>query len=235
MHKITCLTAYDYPTAKILDDAGIDIILVGDSVGNVMLGHKSTRSVSILDMIHHTKAVSNAVNKALVVADLPFLSVKKSSAAAYKDAVSLIKAGADAVKIEGIKHIGLIKKLIRNNIPVMGHIGYTPQSVNKPHIFGKTPAEKVALVKQAILLDEAGVFSIVLELIDKEAAKRITNSVSASTIGIGSGPYCSGQVMVTPDIIGLTAGKVPSFVRQYADVKKDISEAVKLYIKSVTS
>lgn len=224
--KITCLTAYDTPIASLIDSVGIDIILVGDSVGNVVLGHESTRKVTIDDMRHHLAAVKNGVKNSLIVCDLP-LSSLSSEANAFLDAVSLFETGADAVKIEGIEYDTLIKKLVDNNFSVMGHIGFTPQTQEVPCIRGKEENEFNLLLESAKKLEDLGVFSIVLELVDRQAAKVITNSLEIPTIGIGSGPYCDGQVLVIHDLIGLTIGKIPKFVKQYANVKEVILNAIK--------
>lgn len=232
--KITCLTAYDAPTAQILDEAGIDIILVGDSVGNVILGYDNTLPVTMTEMIHHTKAVSRKTKHALLVSDMPLESFKSGEHIAYKDAIKLIKdAGAEAVKIEGTNHLKTIKKIVKAGIPVMGHIGYTPQTVSKPRMFGKNEKEMNCLLNSAKKLEGIGVFAIVLELIAPLAAKKITGSISIPTIGIGSGPFCDGQVLVTHDMVGLYCGKTPKFVKQYADLGTMFKKAVADYISDV--
>ncbi len=230
--KITCLTAYDAPVASLIDSAGIDIILVGDSVGNVVLGYENTMPVTLADMIHHLKAARRAVNNALLVCDMP-LSSFSSGETAVKDALSLFNSGADAVKIEGVGHLDVIKALSEKNVPVMGHLGFTPQSDASPSLKGKDDAALGQLLENAGLLVKAGVFSIVLELVERNAAQTLTQSVPVPTIGIGSGPYCDGQVLVINDVIGLTLGKVPKFARQYADVKSTILSAVKEYKEEV--
>ena len=217
--NICMLTAYDYPMAKILDEAGVDIVLVGDSLGNVVLGYKSTRSVTLEDMLHHTGAVARGVKCALVVADIPF------KALSLKNAKKLIKAGAQAVKIEGVKGIKEIKKIIKAKIPVMGHIGHLPQTMPK----AKIHSDK-ALIKQAKDLEKAGVFALVLEMVDKDLAKEITASIKIPTIGIGSGFACNGQVLVTYDLIGLSDWS-PKFAPKFVDLKTIIKGAVKKFIE----
>ncbi len=226
--KITCLTAYDAPIAHLIESCGIDIILVGDSVGNVVLGFEDTKSVSIDDIKHHFMAVRRAAQNSFIVCDLPLKSLI-SQEKAFSDAVELIKYGADAIKIEGTANCDLIEKLVKNNISVMGHIGYMPQSDPKPAIKGKTVTEQNDLLNQAILLEKIGAFSIVLELVEQNLAKKISNSIFIPTIGIGSGPHCDGQVLVINDLIGLTIGKVPKFVKQYCNVKEDILRAIKKF------
>lgn len=230
--KITCLTAYDAPVASLLDAAGIDIVLVGDSVGNAVLGYENTLPVTMSDITHHLKAVRRAVKNALLVCDMP-LSSFASEEIAVKDAVSLFGSGAEAVKIEGISHLGVIKELVRRGIPVMGHLGFTPQSESIPSVKGKTGEGLSELMSRAAILEDAGVFSVVLELVDRAAAAELTRSVSVPTIGIGSGPNCDGQVLVINDVIGLTLGRVPKFAKQYADIKDVISAAVKRYKEEV--
>ncbi|MEA3494366.1 MAG: 3-methyl-2-oxobutanoate hydroxymethyltransferase [Candidatus Margulisiibacteriota bacterium] len=216
--KISMLTAYDYPFAKILDEAGVDIILVGDSLGNVVLGYKDTRSVTMDDMVHHTKAVARGVERALVVADIPYRSVS------VRNAKLLIKAGAKAVKVEGIKGV---KRIVKAGIPVMGHLGYLPQTMRKPKI-----KRSASVIKQAKELEAAGVFAIVLEMVDPKIAKEVTKTVNAPTIGIGSGRDCDGQVLVTYDILGLTDW-APSFAKRNVDLKKAAGSAIREFIKDL--
>lgn len=216
--KITMLTAYDYPFATILDEAGVDIVLVGDSLGNVILGYKNTRPVTIDDMVHHTKAAARGVKRALVVADIPYCSTS------IKNAKRLIKAGAKAVKIEGLKGV---KVIVKAGISVMGHLGYLPQTMRKPKI-----QRSKAIIEQAKKLEAAGVFSIVLEMVDPKIAKKVTETVKVPTIGIGSGKNCDGQVLVTYDLIGLSEWS-PRFVKRRIDAKKIIQRAVKRYIMDV--
>lgn len=213
--KISVLTAYDYPFAKILDEAGIDIVLVGDSLGNVILGYKNTRPVTMEDMIHHTKAAARGVKRALLVADIPYRSNT------IKNAKRLIMAGAKAVKIEGVKGV---KEIVRAGIPVMGHLGYLPQSGKKPKI-----QRSKNIIREAKKLEKFGVFAIVLEMVDPNIAKEVTETVKVPTIGIGSGKDCDGQVLVTYDLIGLSDWS-PRFVKRRIDAKKIIHRAVKRYI-----
>ncbi|MFC1517516.1 3-methyl-2-oxobutanoate hydroxymethyltransferase [Candidatus Margulisiibacteriota bacterium] len=226
--KITMLTAYDYPTAKLVDKAGIDVVLVGDSLGNVILGYKDTLPVTVEDMLHHTKAVAKGVENALVVADMPFMSYQVSLEDTIKNAGKLVKEGkAQAIKLEGTapKTIEAIKEI---GIPVMGHIGFTPQSVNELggyKIQGKDKEAADKLIEQAKKLETAGVFAIVLEMVPAKLAKEITKELNIPTIGIGAGPDCDGQVLVLNDLLGLTE-KPPKFVKKYADLNKSISAAL---------
>lgn len=226
--KITMLTAYDHPSAKLVDQAGIDIILVGDSLGNVVLGYDNTIPVTLEEMLHHTKAVARGVENALVVTDMPFMSFQVNVEETIKNAGKLVKEGqAQAVKLEGAapKTIAAIKEI---GIPVMGHIGFTPQSVNQLggyKVQGKDKDTADKLKKQAKLLEEAGVFAIVLEMVPAKLAKEITGSLNIPTIGIGAGPDCDGQVLVLNDLLGLTE-KPPKFVKKYADLNKTISSAL---------
>lgn len=226
--KITMLTAYDYPSAKLVDKAGIDIVLIGDSLGNTVLGYNDTLPVTVEDMLHHTKAVTRGVENALVVADMPFMSFQVSVEETIKNVGKLVKVGqAQAVKLEGtaLKTIEAIKEI---GIPVMGHIGFTPQSVNELggyKIQGKDKAAADKLKEQAKLLKDAGVFAIVLEMVPAKLAKEITKDLSIPTIGIGAGPDCDGQVLVLNDLLGLTE-KPPKFVKKYADLNKTITSAL---------
>lgn len=235
---ITMLTAYDYPTAVILDEAGIDIILVGDSLGMVVLGYDNTTQVTMEDMLHHVKAVTRGSKHPLTVADLPFLSYHTGIYDAVKNAGRLIQEGkANAVKLEGgIEIIDQIKAITNSGIPVMGHIGLTPQSINLLggyYIQGKTNKQAKKLIEDAKALEEAGVFAIVLECIPTELAKIITDSLDIPTIGIGAGSYCDGQVLVTHDILNLYPNKTPKFAKQYTDVYGDILQATKNYVQDV--
>jgi 3-methyl-2-oxobutanoate hydroxymethyltransferase len=227
--RITCLTAYDYATARLVDEAGIDMILVGDSLGMVVLGYDDTMAVTMEEMLHHTRAVRRAVKSAMVIADMPYGSYHADEAEAVKNAVRFVKeSGAEAVKIEGAR-IELVKRLLDAEVPVMGHIGLTPQSLHKMGGFkvqGKTLAAVEKLMKDAVALDRAGVFSLVLEGIPREVAAMVTGEVNTATIGIGAGPDCDGQVLVLHDILNLSFGDAPKFVRRYADVGGQISNAV---------
>lgn len=234
--KITMLTAYDFCLAKILDEAGIDIILVGDSVGTVMLGYPNTISVTVQEMIHHTKAVSRAVSRALVVIDMPFMSYQESIEKAKRNAGKMIKeSGAEAVKIEGGERMkDVIKAIVDIDIPVMGHIGLTPQSL---HSLGgyKVQREEERLLRDAKAIEEAGAFSIVLECVPRSIAKRITDEVSIPTIGIGAGPDCDGQVLVIHDLLGLLGDFRPKFVKQYLNLRELVKSGVMRYIEEVKS
>lgn len=236
--KITVLTAYDYSTAKILDEAGIDVLLVGDSLGNVMLGYDSTIPVTMEDMIMHTKAVTRGTKNALVVADMPFLSYHVSTSESVKNAGRLLQeAGANAVKLEGGREIApTIKAINAAGIPVMGHLGLTPQSVNKLggyKVQGKDEAEARVIINNALALQDAGVFAIVLECIPAPLAKMVTAKLDIPTIGIGAGAACDGQVLVIHDLLGLYSDMTPKFVKKYASLNGTIIEAVKNYKKDV--
>lgn len=235
--KICALTAYDYPSARILDEAGVDLILVGDSLANVVLGHETTLSATMGDMLRHTAAVARGANRALLVADMPFLSYQTSLEEAVRNAGRLLQSGAKAVKLEGGKYFAdTIRRIVAAGIPVMGHLGYTPQSV---HAFGsrvvrgRTEEEAGRLAGDAKALQEAGCFSIVLECIPASLAQRITQSLEIPTIGIGAGPGCDGQVLVLHDILGLVFGPRLKHVKPYADLKGQMSQAVKSYLEEV--
>jgi 3-methyl-2-oxobutanoate hydroxymethyltransferase len=237
---ITCLTAYDYASGRLLDEAGIDMVLVGDSLAMVMLGYESTLPVTMDEMVHHTRAVRRGVKRGLLIADMPYASYHLSMEDALRNAVRFVKdAGAEAVKIEGgEKRTDLVHRLLDAEIPVMGHIGLTPQSVNMMggyRVQGKTLAAVEQLMRDAVALDRAGVFSIVLEGIPREVAAMITAEVSAPTIGIGAGPECDGQVLVLHDILGLTFAPPAKFVRRYADAASLISGAVAAFRDDVTA
>ena len=228
---ITCLTAYDYASARLVDEAGIDIILVGDSLAQTMLGYDNTLSVTTDEMLHHTRAVRRGVKNALLVADMPYGSYHVNSDEAVRNAVRFVKeGGAEAVKIEGgEKRADLIRRIIDAEIPVTGHIGLTPQSVNVMggyKVQGKTLAAIEQLMRDAVALDRAGVACIYLEGIPREVAAMITAEVATPTIGIGAGPECDGQVLVFHDILNLTFGPPAKFVRRYADAAALISDAV---------
>ncbi|GMQ65241.1 3-methyl-2-oxobutanoate hydroxymethyltransferase [Vallitalea sp. AN17-2] len=235
---ITMLTAYDYPTAAILDEAGIDIILVGDSLGMVILGYENTTEVTIEDMLHHVKAVSRGSKHSLIVADLPFLTYHTGKYEAVRNAGRLVQEGkANAVKLEGgTEVIKQTKAIINAGIPVMGHIGLTPQSINQLggyYIQGKSEEKAKKLLEDAMALEEAGAFAIVLECIPTELAKLITEKVEIPTIGIGAGSDCDGQVLVTNDILNLYSNMVPKFVKQYANLQDEIIKAASNYIRDV--
>ena len=236
--KITCLTAYDYPTARLLDEAGVDVILVGDSLGMVVLGHESTLPVTIEEMLHHTRAVRRGTHRALVVADMPYGSYHTDNADSLRNAMRFVKeAGAEAVKIEGgERRLELISRLTEAEIPVMGHVGLTPQSVNALggyRVQGKTPATADQLIRDARAVEAAGAFSVVLEAVPRELAAQITRELRIPTIGIGAGPDCDGQILVVHDLLGLTFGATPKFARQYANLGPIISKAVREYCDDV--
>lgn len=228
--KITMLTAYDYSTAKYMDEAGIDIILIGDSLGMVVLGYDSTLSVTMEDMLRHTGAVARGANNALIVGDMSANSYNDNETAAL-NAESLIKSGADCVKIENKPEIA--KFLVDNKIEVMGHIGLTPQSVTDFKVQGKDEETANKLIKLAKECEEAGCFSLVLECVPIQLAKKITESISIPTIGIGAGPHCDGQVLVVNDMLGLFDKFSPKFVKKYAHLADDMKNAFKNYVKDV--
>ena len=235
---ITCLTAYDYPSARLVDEAGIDVILVGDSMAQVMLGYDSTLPVTVDEMLHHTRAVRRAVKHALLIADMPYGSYHVDEKETLHNAARLVKeGGAEAVKIEGgEKRADLIRRVIEAEIPVAGHIGLTPQSVNVMggyKVQGKTLAAIEQLMRDAVALDKAGVACLYLEGIPREVAAMITAEVETPTIGIGAGPECDGQVLVFHDLLGLTFGQPAKFVRRYADVGAVIADAVQAYREDV--
>jgi 3-methyl-2-oxobutanoate hydroxymethyltransferase len=236
--RLVCLTAYDYPTARIVDEAGIDIVLVGDSLGNVVLGYGNTVPVTMDEIVTHTRAVRRAVHRALLVADMPYGSFHTGADDAVRNALRLVKeAGAEAVKLEGgRKRIQLVKRLVDEEIAVMGHIGLTPQSVNKLggyRVQGKTAETARELLDDARALEDAGVFAIVLEVVPREIAQLITQSVSIPTIGIGAGVHCDIQVLVLHDMLGLAFGKLARFVRPYANLRETITDAVSRYADDV--
>jgi 3-methyl-2-oxobutanoate hydroxymethyltransferase len=233
--KVTMLTAYDYPTAVILDESGIDMILVGDSVGTVIYGEPNTLSVTMEDMIRHTQAVTKGTKRSLVVSDLPFMSYQISHEQALTHAGRLIKeARAQAVKLEGgVEVAETVRAITRAGIPVCGHIGLTPQTINAMGTYrmhGKTSEERSYLMESARALADAGAFAVVLECVEETLAKEITESISIPTIGIGAGPDCDGQVLVTPDLVGLTMGRVPKFVSPLASLREPYKNAIAQYI-----
>jgi 3-methyl-2-oxobutanoate hydroxymethyltransferase len=236
--KITCLTAYDYPTARLMDEAGVDVVLVGDSVAMVVLGYESTLPLTMEESLHHTKAVRRGVERALVVADMPFGTYQGDVNEALSNAVRFVKeAGAEAVKMEGgERRLEVIARLTEAEIPVMGHVGLTPQSVHAMggyRVQGKTERAAEQLLRDARAVEAAGAFSIVLEGIPRELAAEITKSVRIPTIGIGAGPDCDGQILVLHDLLGLTFQEPPKFARRYANVGEVISQAVREYCADV--
>jgi 3-methyl-2-oxobutanoate hydroxymethyltransferase len=236
--RITCLTAYDYPTARLLDEAGVDVLLVGDSLAMVVLGYENTLPVTMEDMLHHVRAVRRGVRRALLVADMPYGSYHVSLEAAVGNAVRFMKeAGAEAVKVEGgERRLELIARLVEAEIPVMGHVGLTPQSLHALGGFkvqGKTAEAAERLLRDARAVEAAGAFSVVLESVPRELAARVTGELRIPTIGIGAGPECDGQVLVFHDLVGLTVGNTPKFARRYANLAETISRAVGEYCDDV--
>ncbi len=238
--KITMLTAYDYTTASLLDSAGVDSLLIGDSLGMTMLGYEDTLSVTMEDIIHHTKAVKRGAKQALVIADMPFLSYHTTVEAAILNAGRLIQeGGAHAVKLEGGYDVkDKIEGIIAAQIPVIGHLGLTPQSVNKFGGFkiqGKSEAQAQKLIEEAKLLEKLGCFAIVLECIPAKLASLISQQLSIPTIGIGAGAGCDGQVLVVQDMLGMYEDLKPKFVKQYASLAGEIRQAAKAYCDEVKS
>lgn len=236
--KIPMLTAYDYATARLIDDAGVPLILVGDSLGMVVLGYESTIPVTMDEMLHHTKAVVRGTKRALVVGDMPFMTYHASVSEALHNAARFIQeAGAQAVKVEGGESMAeTVQRVVSCGIPVMGHIGLTPQSIHQLSGFkvqGKTQEAAIRLVKDACALADAGAFCIVLEAIPTPVARIITKKVSVPTIGIGAGPFCDGQVQVISDLLGLYTDFVPKHAKQYAKLYDVIKKAVADYIGEV--
>ena len=251
--KIVVLTAYDYPSAKLLDEAGLDVALVGDSLGQVVLGYDSTLPVTLEDMVHHTKAVVRGVRRAMVVADMPFMSYQASADEAVANAGYLVQEAAAishqtedrkpvaeaitiAVKLEGGEHmVPTIVRIVEAGIPVMGHLGMLPMSASRfggARVHGRTEFEAERILSDAKALENAGVFAIVLELVPRELAKRVTESIAVPTIGIGAGPHCDGQVLVTSDLLGLYGARF-KHVKQYADLSGTILQAFKAYAEDV--
>lgn len=236
--KITMLTAYDHLMASQLDNCGIDLILVGDSVGNVLLGYENTIPVTMDEMIHHCRAVTRGVKRAMVIGDMPFMSYQASAEEAVRNAGRFLKeGGAEAVKLEGGKEVyKTIKMIVDSGIPVMGHLGLTPQSVYKLGGYGVRGEDKeqaLKMLEDARGLEEAGVFSIVLEKIPAKLAKKITQQISVPTIGIGAGVDCDGQVLVTHDMLGLFERFKPKFSKRYAEVGKEMKRCYRKYIEEV--
>jgi len=238
--KITCLTAYDYPTARIVDEAGVDVVLVGDSMAMVALGYDSTLPLTLDEALHHTKAARRGVQRALLIADMPFGTYHSDVNEALRNAVRFVKeSGAEAVKVEGgERRLELIARLTEAEIPVMGHVGLTPQSVNAMggyRVQGKTLSGAEQLLRDARAVEAAGAFSIVLEGIPRELAAEITRTLRIPTIGIGAGPDCDGQILVLHDMIGFTFHEPPKFARRYTNVGKRIGQAVREYCADVQS
>jgi 3-methyl-2-oxobutanoate hydroxymethyltransferase len=238
--KITMLTAYDYPMARIIDRAGVDSILVGDSVGMVVLGYENTVSVTMDEMIHHAKAVRKGTSRAFLIGDMPFMSYQASDEDAVRNAGRFVQeAGCEAVKIEGGKEaLPRIKAIIDAGIPVLGHIGLTPQSSSKLggyRVQGKDADSAAILAEDALLLEKGGCFAVILECIPKELAKKISQKLRVPAIGIGAGAHCDGQVLVTHDIVGYFDKFVPKFVKQYAKVSETIGEAIAAFKRETES
>jgi 3-methyl-2-oxobutanoate hydroxymethyltransferase len=238
--KIVMMTAYDYPTARLVDEAGADVILVGDTLGMVVLGYDSTLPVTMEDMIHHTKAAVRGSKHAMVVGDMPFMSYQTGWQDAMRNAARFLQeTGCSAVKLEGgVRSSEIVKKLVEAGIPVMGHIGLTPQSVNQVggwKVQGKTPAAAVQLMHDAQALEQAGAFAIVLELVPAPLAQLLTARLSVPTIGIGAGVHCDGQVQVFHDLLGMFDQFVPKHAGRYADIGTEIRDAVARYAADVRS
>lgn len=236
--KLVCLTAYDYPTARIVDEAGVDIILVGDSIGNVIHGYGNTIPVSIEEITSACIAVKRGTERAMVVADMPYGSFHINADTTVQNALRLMKyGGAEAIKMEGGRNrVDLVKRLVNEEIPVVGHIGLTPQSVYKMggyRVQGRTTEQAKRLIEDAKMLEDAGAFAIVLELVPREVAAIITSELKISTIGIGAGLECDIQVLVLHDLVGMTFGRQPRFVRQYANVREVMTEAIQNWSKDV--
>ncbi|GMV84841.1 MAG: 3-methyl-2-oxobutanoate hydroxymethyltransferase [Dehalococcoidia bacterium] len=240
-HRFAMITAYDYPSARLVEQAGIPIILVGDSLGSVVLGYDSTVPVTMDDVVYHTRAVVRGTEKAIVVADMPFMSYQADSNEAMRNAGRLLKeGGATAVKLEGGSHIApLVRRMVESGIPVMGHLGLTPQSVNQfggHKVQGKTPAAAAKLLNDARALEEAGAFAIVLETIPAPLARMVTERISIPTIGIGAGPHCDAQVQVFHDLLGIYDDqRTLRHAKRYAVIGETIRDAVRAYIGEVES
>lgn len=236
--RLVCLTAYDYPTARIVDEAGIDVILVGDSLGNVVLGYGNTVPVTLEEILIHLKAVRRAVQRALLVADMPYGTFHTGDDDAVRNALRLVKeGGAEAIKLEGgHKRVHLVKRLVDEEISVMGHIGLTPQSINQLGAYrvqGKTTKAAQQLIDDAKAMEDAGAFAVVLEVVPREIAQMITESISIPTIGIGAGVHCDIQVLVLHDMLGLGFSKQARFVRPYANLREVMTDAVTRYADDV--
>lgn len=236
--KIIMITAYDYPTAQLVDEAGVETILVGDSLGNVVLGYEDTLAVTLNDMIHHGKAVVRGSKKSFVIVDMPFLTYQVNSEDALRNAGKIIQeTGAQGVKLEGgLEIIEAVKSITSTGIPVVGHLGLTPQSVGQLggyKVQGKDPQVARKMIDDALALEDAGAFMVVLECIPWQLGKVITEKLSIPVIGIGAGAYCDGQVLVFHDVMGLYAGKRPKFVKQYAAAREEMAKGVDAYISEV--
>jgi len=238
--KISMLTAYDYSTAKVLDESGVDSLLVGDSLGMVMLGYENTLQVTVDDIIHHCRAVARGAKRAMVIGDMPFLSYHINIEDTIRNAGRIITEGyAHAVKLEGGREVvDKVRAIINAQIPVVGHLGLTPQSVNMFGGFkvqGKTEEQAKKIIEDALMLQEAGVFAIVLECVPEKLASIITEKLEIPTVGIGAGKYCDGQVLVTQDMLGMYTDFTPKFVKKYANLRGEIQSASKQYIDEMKS
>ena len=236
--KITMLTAYDFPTARLAEEAGVDVILVGDSVGMTKLGYESTLPVTIDEMVHHTKAVKRGLSRALLVADMPYLSYEIDLKEAVRNAGRLLKeGGAHAVKVEGGMEVAsTIKEFLKINVPVFGHLGLTPQAVNRLggyKVQGRSPEAAEKILTEARILEGAGCCAIVLECVPADLAKEVTKRLQIPTIGIGAGPHCDGQVLVSDDMLGLTEFGPTKFVKRYADIRGQSLKAMGDYCREV--
>jgi 3-methyl-2-oxobutanoate hydroxymethyltransferase len=234
--RFAMLTAYDFPTAQILDQSGIPVLLVGDSVANNVLGYETTIPVTMDEMLHHARAVARGAREALLVGDMPFLSYQASQEEAIRNAGRFLKEGGmHAVKLEGAE-LDLVAALVSKGIPVMGHLGLTPQFVHAMggyRVQARTDEAAERLLSDALALEKAGIFSLVLEGIPSDVARRVTESVAVPTIGIGAGPHCDGQVLVITDLLGLGAGTYPKFVKPYANLREEITRAVRAFAEDV--
>ena len=237
--KLPMLTAYDYPFANLIERAGIPIILVGDSVGDNVLGYDNTVPVTVEDITHHLRAVVRGTETAHIVADMPFMSYQTNIADALRNAGTLLKSGAQSVKLEGGRRlVDTVKELVAAGIPVMGHIGLTPQSVNQfggYRVQGRTQETAQKLIEDAVALEAAGVYALVLETVPEDLARTVTGKIQVPTIGIGAGIHCDGQVLVIHDILGIQPGREMKHARKYADLAQVISEATTQYIADVQS
>lgn len=236
--KITSLTAYDYSTAKYLDESGVDIVLIGDSLAMVALGYETTHAIGMDEMLVFTKAVARGAKRSLVITDMPFMSYHTDIATAVKNAGEMIKAGANAIKLEGGNEyvLQVVERCVQSGIPVMGHLGFTPQFLNTIggyNIQGKSYQATLEILEQAQKLERAGAFAVVLEMVPEESAKYITDNLTIPTIGIGAGRYCSGQILVSDDIFGKFSDFTPKFARKYGDLSLLIKNCATQYVKEV--
>jgi 3-methyl-2-oxobutanoate hydroxymethyltransferase len=236
--RFTMLTAYDFPTARILDEAGIPVILVGDSLAQNVLGYDTTLPVTMEEMLHHTRAVARGAKNAMIVADMPFLSYQTSVEDGVRNAGRFLKeAGAHAVKLEGPSY-QLAAALVEHGVPVMGHLGLTPQSVHAMggyRVQGRSEEDATRILDESGQLEKSGIFSLVLEGIPSGLAERITGTIHVPTIGIGAGPHCDAQVLVLTDLLGLGFGTYPKFAKPYADLRTDITNAVQSFARDVVA